>query len=369
VAELLKHRYSKAYIATLADALARTAPRFDRAGFVRAVLGNGWARLELKQRMRRIAESMHAFVPGDYRRQLATLARIAPQFDGFEAMIFPDFVEVYGLDDFTASVAALRRFTQYSSSEFAVRPFLVRYGERMLAAMRDWAAHRNEHVRRLASEGCRPRLPWAMALPQFKRDPAPLLPILERLRDDPSEYVRRSVANNLNDIAKDHPDLVLDVAQRWLGRSPATDRLVRHACRTLLKRGDQRALRLFGEHDEAAVAVTRLRLAAARIAIGSDLGFSFVVTAESDTRARIEYAVDFVKGNGRASRKVFQVGTRPLLAGVALELSRRHRFQDFSTRRHRPGAHRITILVNGVARAHGDVHLTAARLPAGNRRR
>lgn len=369
MAELLKHRYSKAYMATLAAALARAEPHFDRAGFVRAVLGTGWPRLELKQRMRRIAETLHAFVPGDYRRQLATLVRIAPEFDGFEAMVFPDFVEVYGLDNFATSVAALERFTQYSSSEFAVRPYLVRYQERMVAVMRKWAGHRSEHVRRLASEGCRPRLPWAMALPQFKRDPAPILPILEALRDDPSEYVRRSVANNLNDIAKDHPDLVLEVAHRWLGRSPATDRLVRHACRTLLKRGDQRALRLFGEHDEVAVAVTGLRLAAARIPIGADLEFSFVVRAETETRARIEYAVDFVKGNGAASRKVFQVGTKALAAGVALALARRHRFRDFSTRKHHPGAHRITILVNGLARAHRSVNLTAARLPQANRRR
>lgn len=357
MAELLKHRYSKPYVATLAAALARACPPFDRAGFERAVLGAGWPKLELKARMRRITETLHGFLPGDYRRQLAVLTEVAPGFGGFEAMFFPDFVAHYGLDDFATSVAALETFTRYSSSEFAVRPFIVRYGARMIDAMQRWAAHPDEHVRRLASEGSRPRLPWAMALPQFKRDPRPVLPILEALRADPSEYVRRSVANHLNDIAKDHPDLVLEIAQRWAGQSAATDKLVRHACRTLLKRGDQRALRIFGHHDEVPVSVTALKLAAAQIPIGADLAFSFVVRAATDTAARIEYAIDFVKRDARASRKVFQIGVKPLSATTPLAITRKHRFRDFTTRKHYPGRHQITILVNGVARAKKSVLL------------
>jgi 3-methyladenine DNA glycosylase AlkC len=361
VADLLKHRYSKAYVATLAAALARAAPHFDKSGFERAVRGAGWPALELKARMRRITDTLHTFLPGDYRKQLAVLSKIAPDFGGFEAMFFPEFVAEYGLDDFAVSVAALESFTRYSSSEFAVRPFIVRYGERMLAEVMRWTAHPDEHVRRLASEGSRPRLPWAMALPQFKRDPQPLLPILEALRADPSEYVRRSVANNLNDIAKDHPDLVLEIAQRWVGESTATDRLVRHACRTLLKRGDQRALRIFGHHDEVAITVTALKIAAKEVPIGADLAFTFLVRAASDTSARIEYAVDFVKSDARASRKVFQIGVKPLSAATPLSITRKHRFRDFTTRKHYPGKHQITILVNGVARAEKVVRLLAGR--------
>ena len=357
MAELLKHRYSKAYVAELATAIKRHAPKFDHTGFERAVLGNGWARLELKQRMRRITETLKRFLPGDYRQQLVVLSKTAPDFGGFAAMFFPDFVAEYGLDDFATSVAALELFTQFSSSEFAVRPFIVRHGERMLAQMLRWTTHPNEHVRRLASEGSRPRLPWAMALPQFKRDPRPLLPILEALRADPSEYVRRSVANNLNDIAKDHPDLVLEIVQRWLGTSAETDRLVRHACRTLLKRGDQRALRLFGQHDDVAVAVTALKLGAKQIPIGADLGFTFLLRAAADTAARVEYAVDFVKSDARSSRKVFHVGVKALTAATPLSIARTHRFRDFTTRKHYAGKHRITILVNGVERASGVVAL------------
>lgn len=359
MAELLKHRYSKAYVAALAAALKHAAPRFDSDGFQRAVHGAGWAKLELKQRMRRITATLHTFVPGSYRQQLAVLSKVAPAFGGFEAMFFPDFVAEYGLDDFEVSMQALELFTQYSSSEFAVRPFLVRHGDRMLAQMQRWAAHPNEHVRRLASEGSRPRLPWAMALPQFKHDPKPLLPILDALRADPSEYVRRSVANNLNDIAKDHPDLVLEIAQKWLGTSADTDRLVRHASRTLLKRGDQRALKLFGHHDDVAVTVTALKLGAKQIAIGTDLAFSFLVHAAADTSARVEYAVEFVKSDGRSSRKVFQIGVKALRATSPLAIARKHRFRDFTTRKHYPGNHRVEIVVNGVPRAHGAVRLVA----------
>jgi len=199
-----------------------------------------------------------------------------------------------------------------------------------------------------------------MRLPQFISDPAPLLPVLEQLKDDPSEYVRRSVANHLNDIAKDHPEIVLALAQRWRGRSPATDRLVKHACRTLLKRGDARALQLFGQTHGIEVRVRRFAFAATRVPIGTDLGFSFdLVLDESDScRVRLEYAVDFVKARGHTARKVFKISEREMVPGQSLHFTRRHRFDDLSTRTHHPGKHRIAIIVNGVQRAARSVMLT-----------
>jgi len=364
MAELLKHRYSRAYVEELAQAMRAAQPDFDRPGFVRAVLGSGWNRLELKHRMQRIAVTLRDFVAGDYRAQLTSLRAAAPAFGGFEAMFFPGFVALYGLDDFDASIAALEHFTQFSSSEFAVRPFIVRYGERMMKVMRGWAQHPDEHVRRLASEGARPRLPWGMRLARFIADPAPVLPILEQLKDDPSEYVRRSVANNLNDIAKDHPAVVVDLAQQWLGKSAATDALIKHACRTLLKRGDARALRLFGHHDDAAVRVRNFKLEAARLPIGASLGFGFELLLEEARphRVRIEYAVDFVKRRGQTTRKVFKIAERKLEPGKAVQFARTHRFRDFSIRKHNPGRHRIAVFVNGVERAARFVTL----LPAGD---
>jgi 3-methyladenine DNA glycosylase AlkC len=346
----LKLLYSPAYVKRLAGDVVAVAPRFDAEGFAGAVLGRGWKDLALKQRMRRISGALGEYVPGAYRGQLATLQRVAPHHGGFLGMYFPDFVATYGLDDFDASIPALERLTRFSSSEFAVRPFIVRYDARMMNVMRAWAEHADEHVRRLASEGCRPRLPWGMALQRFKTDPAPILPILERLRADTSEYVRRSVANNLNDIVKDHPDLVLATARRWLGESPATDQLVKHACRTLLKRGDQRALALFGQHDVVPVKV-RLTLAATTIAIGDNLHFTFDLRSGMATPARVEYAIDFVKNGGGTSRKVFKIGERQLQRATPMDFARHHRFTDFTTRKHYPGEHDLAILVNGVERA------------------
>jgi hypothetical protein len=201
-----------------------------------------------------------------------------------------------------------------------------------------------------------------MRLPQLIADPSPILPILEQLRADPSDMVRRSVANNLNDIAKDHPKQALDLARRWHGQNAATDAMLKHACRTLLKHGDAGALRLFGHDDHAPVRVTGFRLGASRLPIGSQLPFGFTVALDrgEPARLRLEYAVDFVKAQGRRSRKVFRIGERHLEPGTRLRVERRHRFADLSTRKHYPGPHRIAILVNGVERAARTVRLQRA---------
>jgi 3-methyladenine DNA glycosylase AlkC len=363
MAELLKHRYTRQYVEQVARAVAAASPRFDAGAFARSVLGDGWHDLELKQRMHRIAAALQAHLPGSYRQQLAVLKRAAPPFGGFEAMFFPDFVEQFGQNDYEPSMEALEHFTRLSSSEFAVRPFVARAPERTLARMLDWADHDDAHVRRLASEGSRPRLPWGMRLPALIADPAPLVPILAKLRADPSDMVRRSVANHLNDIAKDHPAVVLDLARRWHGENAATDALLKHACRTLLKRGDAGALRLFGHHGDAKVRVSDFRLAAKRLPIGGTLGFGFSVSLaqEETAKLRLEYAVDFVKANGSTSRKVFKIGERSFAPGERARIERRHRFTDFSTRKHYPGPHRIGIVVNGIERAARTVRLVAER--------
>src|SRR5688572_24311911 len=177
----LKYMYDPEMLGRLAEALRAAEPRFRPAPFLRDVFRPPWDRLELKARMRHISTRVAMHLPGTYHRQLAVLETVAPGFRGFTAMLFPDFVEVFGLDDYAASVRALEQFTRFSSSEFAVRPFILRYERQMMSQMRRWAHHDDAHVRRLASEGCRPRLPWAIALPRFKADPTPVLPILEAL--------------------------------------------------------------------------------------------------------------------------------------------------------------------------------------------
>ncbi|MDX2429675.1 MAG: DNA alkylation repair protein, partial [Bacteroides sp.] len=235
MAERLKDRFfSKKFIEELGEAIQQVYPDFDKTEFSRLVYADDWEEKELKERMYHITHSLHATLPENYPLALKNLTEVAPNFEGFDVMIFPDYVEKYGLDDWELSLPALAFFTTLCSSEFAIRPFLLKDPEKAVGYMYKWARDEDFHLRRLASEGCRPRLPWAKSLPAFKKDPTPILPIMETLKDDPVDYVRMSVANNLNDISKDHPDLVLYVCERWYGQSKNTDWIVKRACRTML---------------------------------------------------------------------------------------------------------------------------------------
>lgn len=342
----------------LAGVLQDTWPAFERQRFLAAVQGESWDALALKARMRRTTEAMHATLPEDFATALEILQQAAPQVRGFEAMCFPDYVELYGRQDWQRSLPALAFFTRFGSSEFAVRPFLDEDPPRAMAYLLQWAEDENEHVRRLASEGCRPRLPWAMALPKFKRDPTPILPVLEKLKDDPSEYVRRSVANNLNDISKDHPRLVLELCEDWYGRSERTDWIVRHALRSRLKAGDPGALRLFGFAAPEALQVSNLTLTPEHLAIGESLMLAYDLTVSGDQAqlVRLEYAVDYVKARGKPGRKIFQHSEKKYPPGVH-RLEKVHSFAERTTRKHYPGRHHLAIIVNGEEQAGRDFWL------------
>ena len=217
-----------------------------------------------------------------------------------------------------------------------------------MAQMYAWAKHENEHVRRLASEGCRPALPWAQALPSFKKDPTPVLPILEELKNDPSEWVRRSVANNLNDISKTHPELVVKIAKKWYGQNELLDWVVKHGCRTLLKKGNRDALALFGYSDVTSVDMSNFAFEKTSISIGDDLTFSFSIHAKAQTKVRLEYAVDYVKAKGKRSRKIFKISEITLKENEKKDYIRKHSFADVSVRKHYPGTHSIALIINGV---------------------
>jgi 3-methyladenine DNA glycosylase AlkC len=227
-----------------------------------------------------------------------------------------------------------------------------------------WAADQNHHVRRLVSEGCRPRLPWGMALPQFKKDPSPVLPILEELKNDESDYVRKSVANNLNEISKDHPDLVLDICERWYGQTANTDWTVKHACRTMLKAGNRRAMHLFGFADTANVTVHNLTLDRRTLSVGEELNFTFElrVDTEEACRVRLEYAVQYARPEGKVSRKIFQIKEETFDPGTHV-VSKKLSLADQSTRKHYPGQHQISIVVNGVEMAKEAFELTGPHDP------
>lgn len=365
MAEQLKHVYNEAYVSTLAEAIRSEYPAFRVNEFIAAVFFEKWDELELKQRMRHITVCLRDALPKDYRKAVTILSRAIPHLKGYglENLIFPDYVEQYGLEDWDISLPALALFTCYGTSEFAVRPFIVKDAERMMAQMALWAESDVADIRRLASEGCRPRLPWAMALPAFKKDPSPVLPILEKLKTDESEYVRRSVANNLNDIAKDHPGLVLEVGRRWLSAGDArTDWIVKHGCRTLLKKGIPEALALFGFETEHPIEVRDVTIAPNPVRIGDSAIISFILTPGGDTdqRLRIEYGIDFVKANGLRNRKLFKITENTYKPNRPVTFTRRHSFREMTTRKHYPGVHAVSVIVNGVELAKVDFDLLSS---------
>ncbi len=348
MAEPLKNLYTQELIRSLSESLITEYPKFDSSGFIQFVFNEDWKNKALKQRMYHISEALFGFLPSDYLAAVSILKQVSHHFDGFQHMFFPGFVELYGLDHYDISIDALEYFTSNSSSEFAVRPFILKYKGKMMTQMERWAESNNHHVRRLASEGCRPRLPWAMALPCFKQDPTPIIPILERLKDDASDYVRRSVANNINDISKDNPGTVIELVDRWKGKSIKMDWVVKHGCRTLLKQADPSILTLFGFLKPDHVTLFDFSVQKS-VVLGERLAFSFILRSPGKRlgKLRIEYGIDLLRKNSTHSRKLFKLSEFET-DNSEKRLSRSHHFRDVSTRNYYPGIHRLAIVINGV---------------------
>ncbi len=308
----------------------------------------GWDELELKDRVRRVAQSLGDAWPTPLKKQIGVLKKVAPHHGGLVGFIFPQFVESFALHQPKMGLSALKEFTKSSTGEFAIRPYLRQDLLGTLSVMKQWALDPNEHVRRLSSEGCRPRLPWSFPLKALIADPAPVLPILENLKDDPSLYVRKSVANHLNDISKDHPDLVLRLAKKWIGQSRQTDWILKHALRTLLKKGDQRALKLFGVGQAKNVGIDAFYFVRPTFKIGTRLEFGFQLrnTGKVAQNLRVEYAIYYVKKTKGAAKKVFKL-TEKIYAPGLYTLKRGHSLRQMTTRVHLPGVHEIEIVVNG----------------------
>ncbi|MDL2317747.1 DNA alkylation repair protein [Eubacteriales bacterium OttesenSCG-928-A19] len=362
MADAIKNIYNHDSLRALAVDIQSAYSAFQVDGFLQSTMDETWDGLELKDRIIQISVNLGKYLPADYEEAIGIIDKVAMNYgtwlDGFVGF-FPVFVEIYGQDEqnWDVSMAALARYTQYASSELAVRSFIIRHEDRMMAQMVAWSRDENEHVRRLASEGCRPALPWGQALNSFKKDPAPILPILEQLKADPSLHVRKSVANNLNDISKTHPDLVMRIARDWYGDNAHTDWVVKHGCRTLLKKGNRDALALFGYDDDTSIEVRDYALAKASIAIGEELSFSFEVLAKEAAKVRLEYGIDYVKSSGKRNRRVFKISEATLKQNEKKAYTKKHSFADVSVRKHYPGTHSITLIVNGTERGTLDFEL------------
>lgn len=373
--EPFKNFFNEQIIRTMAGHLTRVAPEVDGDGFVAFCL-DGLDDLELKQRSDRIVDALERVLPEDFETAASILtASLDPATDlsvdaadgvpsaagirGWAVMPMADYVARRGQDHLAVSLNALKEMTMRFSAEFAIRPFLVNHESDVLKVLRVWAGDDSQHVRRLVSEGTRPRLPWGMRLPKFAADPAPILPLLEALKDDTEDDVRRSVANNLNDIAKDHPDLVAGIAAEWMqDATPERKRLIRHALRSLIKAGHPDALMVLG-YGPPEIDVVRFAVLTEQVRLGGALEFEIELTSTSDVDQPliIDFVIHHTKANGKTSPKVFKWKTTEIKPGATLFDRKRHPVRPVTTRRYYSGVHWVELLINGQIFGGGDFQL------------
>ncbi|MEH0158351.1 DNA alkylation repair protein [Limibacter armeniacum] len=365
MAEPLKNIYSESFIRLLSEQLESIIPDFNKSEFTEKIYDETWDTLELKSRMRHISHTLHLFLPKPFPKAVNSILALTQELKkldiggmGLAYMFLPDYIEAYGLEHTELSLEAFEEIVNICSPEFAIRPFILQDENTVMTKMYQWAESPNYLLRRFASEGCRPRLPWAMALPAFKNDPSPIMPILEKLKADDTLFVRKSVANNLNDISKDHPELLVKTVKKWQHQHQHTDWILKHASRTLLKQGHKDILPLFGlvSPDDISVELTNI---SSPITIGNDGIFAFTIqnNASNVMLLRIEYAIDYLKANGKHNRKVFKLSEITIGAKQTLKYSRKQSFANMTTRKHYKGLHRLSIIINGIEKATTDFEL------------
>lgn len=367
MAELWKNIYNETFFNRFTTSVKEVVSDFDTKSFLNDIYDKEWKNRELKQRMRHITCVFKNHLSNDYKANVKTILKLIPKLrkkgfkpDNLEFIFFPDFIEIYGIDNYGTSVKAFETITQFVSCEFAVRPFIINNQKAMLKQMFDWSNHKHPMVRRLATEGCRPRLPWAMAIPSLKKNPEPILSILKNLKSDVSESVRRSVANNLNDISKDNPKTVIDLVKKWKGVTKETDSLTKHACRTLLKQGNSDVMKLFGFGTIDKIKITDFKILTEIVKIGGALEFSFNIinTSNTTSKIRLEYGLYYQKAKGSLSKKVFKISEKEYPNNATTIIHRKQSFRIITTRKFHTGKHQVSIIINGTEFEKMDFELT-----------
>lgn len=376
MAEPLKNYYGPDVPARIGRMIKEVDSAFDEDAFLADAL-DGYQALELTPRAWQIAQALGGHLPQDYEQAIEiVLASLGPKLEaaeltGMDVFIYLPhvfFVAKFGVDHFEASMRAQYELTQRFTAEYSIRVFLERYPQQTLARLREWAFDSNVHVRRLVSEGTRPRLPWAPRLRAFQDDPRPVLDLLEILKDDPELFVRRSVANNLNDIGKDNLAALIETCRRWMrDASPERSWLVRHALRSAVKRGEPDALEILGFHPATGVQVREIHIAPAVASIGDSVTFTVELSNEGSATQQllIELRVHFVKANAHPSPKVFALKELKLPPHGSVRLTKTISLAQHTTRTHYPGQHRVEVLVNGRPGGTGVFEIVAeSRIPS-----
>ena len=389
MAELFKDKLSVKEIIRLERSIAEQSAQFnthfdntifhkklmlscnDMVGQENVVDENQWQSLSLMQRLRAAAQALNGAMPQAEGAEVVLSAlQKNDQLSGWLSLVCCEYIATHEQLTLEQGLQSLQKMTEYFSAEFAIRHFLVKQPEATLAVLTRWLAHENHHVRRLISEGTRPRLPWGVRLPIFIEQPELVMPLLFALRDDEEEYVRRSVANHLNDIAKDHPQLVITTAQQWMSAEalePLSSaqrkrriKLIRHACRTLFKKGQPEVMTLFGYHPATDVSC-QLTSKQLQVPFYGSFEFEMVLEKETDNDnlLMVDYVVHFQKANGTQTPKVFKWLDRSFTHKDQQTISRMHSFKKISTRKYYPGTHRLEVMVNGIKKAQIEFELLA----------
>ncbi|EWS72484.1 DNA alkylation repair enzyme (macronuclear) [Tetrahymena thermophila SB210] len=396
--------YNRQAIEFIGNKINDSYPAFDQKLFLNLVFDKQWEKVETKQCIVHVSEKIHLALNKSYLESLEILLHANKSLSfNYSNFVFPEYVSLYGLDYFEESMNALKEFTRNSSSEFAIRQFMLRSQTKTMQYLYEWTKDQDYHVRRLASEGCRPILPWGFRLQQLVKDPTPIIPILEQLNQDPELYVQRSVSNNLNDISRHHPDLVIQLCREWSKiNNNSTKFIIKKAFRTILKQGNQEALQILGVGAKEQVRVSNLKIHEKNIKIGSQFTFSFDIedistkentnelqlneqdksflqsnlvdiqnvqnstnqkkTQKSQNKedkniVRIEYKIYYLKKNGKHLPKVFMMRYNYNLKNKVNSLQGRHKVEQVIGKIHYPGIHYISIIVNGIEMAKEEFYL------------
>ncbi len=324
------------------------------------------ADLSLTERLDQFTECLNKYLPSSFEESAEILIHSLPpeinderkdldgmdlsSENGFIIIALTNYISRNGTEHFHLSMEALLEMTKRFTSEGSIRHLIISHEKEVLEYYRKWVLDANVHVRRLVSESLRPRLPWAIRLQNYVLDPSPILEFLEILKDDPELYVRRSVANNLNDIAKDNPEVVTETLQKWSkNESKEMKWLIKHALRTLIKKGDPAALEILGFHADAHISVSPIELESNQITLGEALNFSLTVTNDGDRIENLvfDYVIHHMKANGKQAPKVFKLKTGTLKPGESITLKKRHVIKKINTRTYYEGEQRIAMKVNG----------------------
>lgn len=364
MAEPFKNIYNIQFFDGFTNAMSYVLDDFDEKLFLSQIIDDDWEERGLVQRVKHISKTLKNFLPEEYGNAVNKILELIKYIKNtpywlsvedtnfglsLEYSIFSSFVEQYGLDDYKTSIKVIEEITQFTSCEGAVRPFIIKYPNEMMEQMLFWSNHENWAVRRLSSEGCRPRLPWHIALPNLKEDPSPIILILENIKNDQSEIVRKSVANNLNDISKDNPEIVIALVKKWQDNTKNMNKIIKHGCRTLLKQGNTEVMELFGFGSIKNIKIRNFEILTPKVKIGNLLEFNFELlnNNKNKSKIRVEYGMYYQKKNGNLTKKVYKISEKEYAEHSITKITRKQSFRVITTRVFYPGLHQVSIIING----------------------